>query len=350
MDCLLQKWDESKGIKRDQIYRVLSLKNKRKLLAHLAFQFATQGAIFFDQDKAATLVVDFLATLKLKSTKDEFGGNIVLSAIEAQHGLITKRAEYVLSFSHLSFQEYFASRHIVETNTGVVLKEFFSHANDGNWEEIFLLTSGMQENADSYFNKFSRAVNSKVSRDNKLKNILKWADEKREESYQAIHPALARIILLRILLSVDNVVDQVQPNVSSRDYLVAKQLSTFLHLDTRIDVDLSTLAEIANCIALNKPLNKSLKNELVRLLRMGKDRLEFHQENFSNESDFSYEQARTNIRNYILSLDHETKQQFKVDLGNIWSDSMVRELANILNASLSTIATTMINREDFSEK
>jgi len=345
MDCLLQKWDESKGIKRDQIYRVLSLKNKKKLLAHLAFEFSTQGTVFFDQDKAAALVVDFLTTSKLKHNKDDIVGNVVLSAMEAQHGLITKRAEYVLSFSHLSFQEYFTSRHIVETNTNSVFREYFSHIDDDNWEEIFLLTSGMQENTDSYFKKFSRAVNSKVSHDKKLENILKWADEKRQESYQNIHPALERMIALKTLLNIDSVVDQVRPDVSSKDYLVAENLAKFLHLDTKIDIELSTLADIANCIALNKPLNKTLKNELVRALKVAENRADFYQEGPSNKNDFNFEQARGKIRNYILSLDHETKQQFKVNLDKIWSDDMVRDFSDALNINLSEITTTFINKE-----
>ena len=68
IDCLLQKWDESKDIKRDQIYRVLSLKNKKKLLAQLAFKFSSRGTIFFDQDKAASLIVEVLRILDSKIT------------------------------------------------------------------------------------------------------------------------------------------------------------------------------------------------------------------------------------------------------------------------------------------
>jgi hypothetical protein len=345
MDCLLQKWDESKGIKRDQVYRVLSLKNKKRLLAFLAFNFSNQGTIFFDQDKVATIIVEFLAKLKPKNNKDEIDGNIVLSAIEAQHGLVIKRAEYVFSFSHLSFQEYFASRHVVETNTKGVLREFFSHINDSSWEEIFLLTSSMQDDADTYFQKFLKAVNSKLLYDKRLKSILEWADEKRQESYQNVHPALGRMIALKTLLNIDSVVDQVKPDVSNRDYLVAANLAKFLHLDTRIDIELSTLADIANCIALNKPLSKTLRSELVRALKMAENRVDFYQEGPSIKSDFDFEQARWKIQNYISNLDHDTKQQLKVDLDKILSDDMVRSFSNVLDINLSEITTVFINKE-----
>ena len=345
MDCLLQKWDESKDIKRDRIYQVLSLKNKRKLLAQLAFKFSNQRTIFFDQEKASSIIVEFFEDLGSKNGGDEIDGSVVLNAIEAQHGLITKRAEYIYSFSHLSFQEYFASRYVVETNTTSVLKKYFSHINDDSWEEIFFLTSGMQEKADVYFTKFLSVINSKVAQDEKIKHILEWADEKQQESYNNTHPALGRIIALRTVLNIDNVVDQVKPDISSKDYFVAEKLALFLHLDIKIDTEISTLAEIANCIALNKPLSKSLKSEFIKLLKLAEDRAFFYQDSDANKSDFSFEQARAKIRNYVLSLNHDTRQEFKVNLSGVWSDSMIRDFSNVLNINLSDISNEFINIE-----
>jgi hypothetical protein len=133
--------------------------------------------------------------------------------------------------------------------------------------------------------------------------------------------------------------------ISGRDHLVAMQLAKFLHLDIKIDVDLDVLAEIANCIALNKPLNKSLKNELVKILKVGENRVDFYQDGPSIRHDFDYEQARGKIRNYILSLDQETKQLFRVNLESIWSDDMVRNFSSAIGDNLPSLTNFFINKE-----
>ena len=86
----------------------------------------------------------------------------------------------------------------------------------------------MQENATPYFTKFLSAINLNVSRNKKLINILKWADEKHLESFQDTHPALGRMLALRTLLNIDKVLNQLKPNISNKDRYVAEKLAGFL--------------------------------------------------------------------------------------------------------------------------
>jgi hypothetical protein len=150
---------------------------------------------------------------------------------------------------------------------------------------------------------------------------------------------------VRTLLNIDDIVDQVKPEVSNKDYFIAEKLAAFLHLDLKIDTELSTLADIANCISLNKPLSKSLKIEFIRLLNLAENRVVFYQDGPSSKGDFSLEQARSKIKNYISSIDHDTRQQLKVNLSGLWSDSMIRDYANVLKISTSDISNTFINKE-----
>jgi predicted NACHT family NTPase len=39
----------------------------------------------------------------------------VLDALEAQHGLLIERAKGIYSFSHLTFQEYFAAQFLINS-------------------------------------------------------------------------------------------------------------------------------------------------------------------------------------------------------------------------------------------
>ncbi len=45
---------------------------------------------------------------------EEPDGEVVLKAMEAQHGIFVERARRIHSFSHLTLQEYFAARYIVD--------------------------------------------------------------------------------------------------------------------------------------------------------------------------------------------------------------------------------------------
>ena len=116
-------------------------------------------------------------------------------------------------------------------------------------------------------------------------------------------------------------------------------------VDNKIDIELVTLAEIANCIALNKPLEKTLRTEFVRVLKLASDRAVFYQDGDLDQRDFDYEQARNKVRDFILNLDYETKQQFKVNLGDIWLDGLIHSFSSVLGINSSEIATNIINNE-----
>ena len=63
LDALLKKWDASRNIQRDEVYRGLSLGRKRQLLARVAAEFFERGEIFFRQGDLAQRVSAFLKNL-----------------------------------------------------------------------------------------------------------------------------------------------------------------------------------------------------------------------------------------------------------------------------------------------
>ena len=48
---------------------------------------------------------------------------VVLKALEAQHGLLVERARGIYSFSHLTFQEYFTAREVVNNSAAQALEK-----------------------------------------------------------------------------------------------------------------------------------------------------------------------------------------------------------------------------------
>ncbi|MEG4398518.1 MULTISPECIES: hypothetical protein [unclassified Microcoleus] len=60
---MLRKWDETRGIQRDEVYRDLNLCRKKHLLAFVAAITFERGDYFFEKNTVQQLIADYLANL-----------------------------------------------------------------------------------------------------------------------------------------------------------------------------------------------------------------------------------------------------------------------------------------------
>jgi predicted NACHT family NTPase len=151
LDILLTRWAEAKGIERDEVYRNLNVIHKKKLLSEVAAITFERGDYFFEQDKIQRYIAEYLPTLPNAITdraRLQRDSEVVLKAIEAQHGLLVERARGIYSFSHLTFQEYFTAKYFVESSDLQALENLSSHITEKRWREVFLLTAEMLPNAE----------------------------------------------------------------------------------------------------------------------------------------------------------------------------------------------------------
>ncbi|MBI5307156.1 MAG: hypothetical protein HZB37_02160 [Planctomycetes bacterium] len=63
IDALLKKWDTSRAIKRDDVYRGLSFGRKEQMFARIAAAYFDKGDIFFKQNDLAKHIGAFMETL-----------------------------------------------------------------------------------------------------------------------------------------------------------------------------------------------------------------------------------------------------------------------------------------------
>ncbi|MGB3493511.1 MAG: NACHT domain-containing NTPase [Elainellaceae cyanobacterium] len=185
LDLLLGKWDETRGIERDDIYRGFLLPQKMRLLSQLAAVTFEQGQYFFEQRTLEQYIEDYLQNLAgatLGSEELQLESEAVLKAIEAQHGLLIERARGIFSFSYLAFQEYLTARKIVATHNLWSLEQslggLVSHITDSHWHEVFLLTAAMLRSADSLVQLMKQEIDALVAQDPHLQSFLKWASQK----------------------------------------------------------------------------------------------------------------------------------------------------------------------------
>jgi predicted NACHT family NTPase len=185
LDLLLGKWDETRGVERDEAYRGFLLPQKMKLLSQLAAVTFEHGQYFFEQRTIERYIEDYLQNLPGATQEPEelqLESEAMLKAIEAQHGLLIERARGIFSFSYLAFQEYLTARKIVATHNLSALEQalggLVGHITDPHWHEVFLLTAAMLRSADSLVQLMKQEIDALVAQDPHLQDFLRWASEK----------------------------------------------------------------------------------------------------------------------------------------------------------------------------
>ncbi|MEH2027800.1 NACHT domain-containing protein [Nostoc sp.] len=232
LDLLLGKWDEARGIERDEVYRGFLLPQKLKLLSQIAAATFEQGQYFFEQRIVEQYIGDYIQNLTnvpMDAEELQIESEAALKAIEAQHGLLAERARGIFSFSYLAFQEYFTARKIVASYNleafGQALEGLVSHITDPHWHEIFLLTATMLRSADSLVQLMKQQIDALVSQDPYLQEFLTWASQKsrtipsqpKEATIRAFYLALSRT-----------------PHIASH-FVLASSLDQGIFLDTALD-------------------------------------------------------------------------------------------------------------------
>lgn len=190
LDILLVRWDRARGIQRDSIYRTLSLADKIKLLAQIAWQACDRGEYFFEKSDLVQIVADYLQSLPAardaSSSEDLetlwLDSEAILQAIVVQHGLLVERAREIYSFSHITFQEYFAARRIVALSDPAILEQTLQSLaaciDEARWREVIALTASMLPSADAFCQQIAACIDSKLAADPALQALLQQIQAK----------------------------------------------------------------------------------------------------------------------------------------------------------------------------
>jgi hypothetical protein len=196
IDALLKKWDASLRIRRDDLYRDLSLRRKESLLCRIAAVSFERGKYFIPKREIATAVEGFLRNLpECEEPSSTEAHEAVVRSIEVQHGFLVERARDIYSFSHLTFQEYFTAKHYVENMRGAINTKFLLKCiTDARWHEVCLLMCGLLDQADEFFLLFNQAIYGFAKR-SLIAEMLE-ALENVSAHMSSYPPALRRCLLL----------------------------------------------------------------------------------------------------------------------------------------------------------
>jgi predicted NACHT family NTPase len=163
LELLLEQWDKSREIERDEIYRELSVERKLELLSDLAVKkFEQEQYVLFEQAEIEGYIAEFLG-IGLRESRG------VLRAIEVQHGLLIKRSQKIWSFSHLTFQEYLVAKWFCKKSDWQGLVK---HMHKKRWREIFLLTVAISTKASELLRRMSDSTNLLLSENQAFQELL----------------------------------------------------------------------------------------------------------------------------------------------------------------------------------
>ncbi|MBW4459167.1 MAG: NACHT domain-containing NTPase [Nodosilinea sp. WJT8-NPBG4] len=267
LDLLLGKWDETKGVERDDVYRGFLLPQKMRLLSQLAAVTFEQGQYFFEQRTIEHYIEDYLQNLpgaRLEPEELQLESEAMLKAIEAQHGLLIERARGVFSFSYLAFQEYLTARKIVATHNLNALEQalggLVDHITDPHWHEVFLLTAAMLRSADSLVQLMKQEIDALVAQDPHLQDFLMWASQKSQTIPAEPKLATTRAFYLALARS---------PHTADQ-FALASTLDQGIVLDAALENLLLKFAiDHSQNFAFANACSEALNNILVMVLDAG---------------------------------------------------------------------------------
>ncbi|WP_051470050.1 NACHT domain-containing protein [Fischerella sp. PCC 9605] len=206
VDTLLRRWDASRRIERDPIYKDEKLSRPRKInmFSKIAYDGFKQKPrkVFWKKRELEEQICSYIKNIPgvEKETLD-IDSQAVLKRLEANHGLLIEAANGVYSFSHLTFQEYFTAEYIVESRDNCILNEIIlQHLTNPQWREVFLLIAERLENADEFFKLIFNRCNELVKSE-PLQKMLTWLDKITTES--GVSSSSWRALYLTIDIDVD---------------------------------------------------------------------------------------------------------------------------------------------------
>ncbi len=232
LDALLKKWDSSRNIRRDEIYKNLSVGRKKQLFTRIAAKHFEKSEIFFTKGKLAKEIEDYLIKIPQSDAKDTPDGEAVLEAIEAQHGIFSQRAQGIYAFAHLTFQEYYAAKYVVENSR---YDSLMSHITDSRWREVFLLVASLLSDADEFILDMQKEASKIIVSDSVLHQIHRHIESKAIQ-IQGYPPSAVRALYYYLNIDMYRVVDQAITFAPAFNY-VSRAINLAASLDKHIIID-----------------------------------------------------------------------------------------------------------------
>lgn len=312
LDILLVRWDQSRGIQRDDPYHNLSLSEKINLLSQIAATTFQKRQYFFEKSVVIQIIYHYLQSsfpATHGAEERRLTCEAVLSSIERQHGLLVERAKDIYSFSHLTFQEYLTARYLVSQSLADpsqgVLRQIATQIHNPDWREVIRLVTTLLPEPALFLALLKAEIDQRFADDPDFQNGLNWVARQGESLAIPCHPAALRAFYLSLFhnrqldlaIALDEQLTNPLPPALAIDLALARlwqmgqemigqfSLKSLLNLVIALDVD----RNFPISVELAQDL-KQLKEDLPNA-RMGKESLQLWWQAFGEDWVTQLQQA-----------------------------------------------------------
>jgi predicted NACHT family NTPase len=172
LDIILRRWAREKGVHEPTDSENLSIEQERMLLAEIAYEQFSQEKFFFNTREIINKIHVYIESNI--NTRKYLDAEKVLRSIQIQEGILVERSSSILSFSHLTLQEYLAAQYIVDNHlTNNLVGDHFI---DDLWREVFLLVAGLLRDRKNNFLSKMAVSTSRLINTQKLRTLVKWGE------------------------------------------------------------------------------------------------------------------------------------------------------------------------------
>ena len=323
-------------LQRSPIDPRLTFDKKEKFLATLALKLFQDNNYFPTEQ---TLVAFIKSYFQVEGTP----ARQILKAFETETGLLIERSVGYWSFSHLTFQEYFAALAIVANASTA---ELTTHIAEKPWREVFLLTTELLQPADDLLRLMKQQVDKLLVEDERLQKFLSWVDKK-ARSIKISYKIPYKLQVVRASFFINNI--GMKPEIylpgytTSIDYRVK-----FLRFtDFRFQIDSSFCYDYdfffdhffqSNCyhavaLAFNLRFSTALESELCILKNLLKKAYENMKEEIKRIQALVDKEEENDIKQLMVAL-FSNSEDWKNQLccnEQFWEDKFAKMLNDFLN-------------------
>jgi predicted NACHT family NTPase len=181
VDAWMHRWDATRRIEREEtLGEKFSRPRKMNFLSQLAYRafIQTPPKRFWRESELEDEIKKFIENLpEIQTQQLDHDSKLVLKEVAANHGFLAEIATHIYTFSHLTFQEFFTARYIIDSGKREELLQQIvqEHLTDPAWREVFLVIAGRLNNSDEFLKLIFKYA-SELLNQPELQAMLQWLD------------------------------------------------------------------------------------------------------------------------------------------------------------------------------